>query len=228
MFITVEADHLSPAKKTRRGEGAAQRRSSRRSSRQISAAFAHLHPKSHAIGLPGVYGGDYSRQGPARHPQRAWSTSAASRSRARPASAGSRLRYAGLEACLQLRADDAPGQVGADAHRLRSVSGDLASATNLIAAPNSINTGPFLQLELKTKTAAAKTEKKIKTVMWYDVKVSWRGGARTRTSPSRISGTAGLYVWKGEKDKWKKMTPRSLISEATIPRPDFHERRRSV
>lgn len=100
--------------------------------------------------------------------------------------------------------------------------GGQGKRNNLIAAPNSINTGPFLQLELKTASAAATKQKKVRTVMWYDVKVSWRSTPHENFAET-ISGQAGLHVWKGKKDKWKKIDTPVLASQATIPRPEFHE-----
>jgi hypothetical protein len=105
--------------------------------------------------------------------------------------------------------------------------GGVGDNKNLIPAPNSVNTGPFLQLELKTHQALASRDsaaanKKIKPVLWYDVKVSWYGGAH-QNFPSSISGEAGLYLWKGREIKWKKNTAPLIASSSVIPTPEIQK-----
>lgn len=95
---------------------------------------------------------------------------------------------------------------------------------NLIAAPNSINTGHFRSWEHAIVDALAAREKKAKSVLWVEVAVSWRGG-KDADFAEKISGRAGLKLWKGStaSEKWQKNTTPSLTADATIPKPDFHE-----
>jgi hypothetical protein len=108
-------------------------------------------------------------------------------------------------------------------HVVTAALGGKGDGTNLIPAPNSVNTGPFLQLELKTKQALATRQGPIRPVLWYDVKVAWHGGQQ-RNCASEIAGRAGLYVWKGKrngKPEWKKNDTAFLSATASIPKPQL-------
>jgi hypothetical protein len=104
-------------------------------------------------------------------------------------------------------------------HVLSEVLGGEGIATNLIPAPNSVNSGPFRSFERATYDLARKKNKEIKNVLWVDVSVSYYAGDEYASS---ISGNSGLYFWRGENTKWVKHESPSLSSKASIPRPDLH------
>jgi hypothetical protein len=105
-------------------------------------------------------------------------------------------------------------------HVVSEKLGGLGRGNNLISSPNSINTGYFRSWEHAVAQLAGSKDKKIKPVLWVDVAVSWRGGKYGDFAES-VSGKAGLYLWKAK--KWERNTTPSLMADAAIPKPDFHE-----
>lgn len=109
-------------------------------------------------------------------------------------------------------------------HVISEKLGGRGQPNNLVSAPGSINTGYFRSFELATKELAKASTQGIKNVVWVDVTVAWRDNELA----SNISGRSGLYVWKGKTAarKWQKVETPSLTASATLPRPDFHEKKK--
>ncbi len=87
---------------------------------------------------------------------------------------------------------------------------------NLIPAPNSVNRGPFYGFESKTIELVKAKSGSQKNLIWVSVSV---GGSKA--APTSISGKAGLYLWKGKKDKWMKMPTPSLSVSVGVPKPNL-------
>lgn len=84
---------------------------------------------------------------------------------------------------------------------------------NLIPAPNSVNTGPFLQFEQAVVKLPAGKSGKIKNRVWVDITVSG-----SMAAPTGIAGKAGVYLWKGsKKGGWEKDTKPAVSVSAGIP-----------
>ncbi|MFI5076671.1 MAG: hypothetical protein ACHQRO_04975, partial [Vicinamibacteria bacterium] len=109
-------------------------------------------------------------------------------------------------------------------HIISAEVGGAGSADNLVPAPNSVNSGfrPFEHGVRDLAKAKAKGEangKTIKNVVWMRVTVSWRSGRKFAQS---ISGSAGLYVWRGKTDRWVKNDAASLSTNMLVPAPELH------
>ncbi len=87
---------------------------------------------------------------------------------------------------------------------------------NLIPAPNSVNRGPFYGFESKTIALVNARSGSFKNRVWVSVTVSG-----SKTSPTAISGRAGLYLWKGKKDKWMKVPTPQLTVTVGVPKPNL-------
>jgi hypothetical protein len=96
-------------------------------------------------------------------------------------------------------------------HIISKILGGQAIDENLIPAPNSVNTGPFLVWE--RKVAGLLKEKTGTYINRVWVQVSVAGG---RKKPVVITGKAGVYLWRGRKDNWVKNSP-TLSVAARIP-----------
>jgi hypothetical protein len=105
-------------------------------------------------------------------------------------------------------------------HVISEQLGGEAIPSNLISAPGSVNTGYFRSFELATKKLAKATTGRpaIKNLVWVDVEVKMRDN----DFAEKISGKAGLYLWKGKKP-WLKDDKPAVSATATVPKPDFHE-----
>ena len=93
-------------------------------------------------------------------------------------------------------------------------SGDTGA--NLIPAPNSVNRGPFYAFENKTIELVKARSGAQKNRVWVSVSV---GGSKT--APTSITGKAGLYLWKGKRDKWMKMPAPVLTVSVGVPKPNL-------
>ncbi len=108
-------------------------------------------------------------------------------------------------------------------HVISEQLGGKAQPNNLISAPGSVNTGYFRSFEFAAKNLAKASSGRpaIKNVVWVNVKVTWRDA----DFANNITGTAGLYFWKGKKANppWVKDEKPAVSASATVPKPDFHE-----
>lgn len=110
-------------------------------------------------------------------------------------------------------------------HVISEKLGGKGDGSNLISAPNSINTGYFRSFEHGVVALAKATSQKVKNVVWVVVTIDWWSG---NEFAKKITGKAGLYFWTGKKanakEPWVQNTQPSLTAEASIPRPDLHEK----
>jgi uncharacterized protein DUF4157 len=99
------------------------------------------------------------------------------------------------------------------------LGGSGTNFENLIPAPNSVNTGPFLQFEKGAATLASGKSGNIKNRVWVEVAITGAKNAATA-----IVGRAGLYFWKGKpkgKPEWVKDDKPSLSVNAGVPVPQL-------
>lgn len=101
--------------------------------------------------------------------------------------------------------------------RMHIVSAQLGGKgsdySNLIPAPNSVNTGPFGRFEQACVKLPEGKVGKLKNRVWIDITVSG-----SMAAPTGIAGKAGIYLWKGKKLKWEKETAKpALTVSAGIP-----------
>lgn len=97
------------------------------------------------------------------------------------------------------------------------LGGSGTDMSNLVPAPNSINTGPFRSFEHGAAGLASGKSGKIKNRVWVEVHVTGQRNAATG-----VLGKAGLWLWKGKTaaKKWLKGDA-SLTASAGIPKPQL-------
>lgn len=105
------------------------------------------------------------------------------------------------------------------------LGGSGTDPSNLVPAPQSVNLGPFRSFEHSTASLIKAKSGKIKNRVWVKVTVGKSGPYATS-----ISGTAGLYFWKGKKaaPNWMKNSAPSFTANAGIPLPQLTANRKLV
>jgi hypothetical protein len=106
-------------------------------------------------------------------------------------------------------------------HIITEKLGGMGVASNLVPAPNSINTGPFRSFENNVSELTKGSSDGIKNVVWYNVNVTYYSG---NTYASQISGAAGVYYkgTVGGKTEWIKDNSPKITGTTNVPLPDLH------
>jgi hypothetical protein len=94
------------------------------------------------------------------------------------------------------------------------LGGSGSNFNNLIPAPNSVNTGPFLRFEQSVSKLVAGKTGSYQNQVWANVDVA--GGL---VSPTAISGKTGVYLWAGKTKGWIKDNKPATTVTAGIPVP---------
>jgi hypothetical protein len=109
------------------------------------------------------------------------------------------------------------------------LGGSGSDRGNLVPAPQSINSGPFLGFEKSTISLVAGKSGKVQNLVWAEVSVTGPKNAATA-----LAGRSGLHLWKGKgksankKDWWfKDPTPQFSVS-ARIPAPTLDSKNKRL
>ena len=106
-------------------------------------------------------------------------------------------------------------------HVVTEQLGGKGIPSNLISAPNSVNSGHFRTFEQSVASLAKKKSRGIKNVIWFEASVQYYDSKFAKG----ISGKAGLYLFKGFKSgkaEWMKDGSTVLQAQALIPKPKLH------
>ncbi len=106
-------------------------------------------------------------------------------------------------------------------HVVTEKLGGKGISSNLVSAPNSVNSGYFRTFEHAVVALAKSKSGGIKNVVWFETSVDYYDSKFAK----QISGKAGLYLFKGKKGgkaEWLKNSTPALEAQSPIPKPKLH------